>query len=203
MAITPSPIPGMPSGSSRSSTGTGGRKARGISGESQPTGVPGWRRKWRPLSGRIPAERQGMLCWQRRFAGIPEQVGAARRFTQLLLADSAIAVDAAWVTGELASNAIRHARSGKDGGTFTVEVLRWRHHVQIQVIDAGGEGGPVLPGVDPATAISAGDPPESGLGLFGISALACRFGTYQYLDGSRVVWVRLKADPPRVVGVRR
>lgn len=163
-----------------------------------------WRGKWLPLSGRVTAQRVGVSCWRRRFAGRPEQVSAARRFTQLLLADSAVAVDAAWAIGELATNAIRYSRTGEPGGTFTVEVWRWRGFTQIQVTDAGGDGMPALPVEDPATQISKGGwPPEGQMGLCGIGALAHRFGTYQHTDGSRVVWARFESAPPEVVGSAR
>lgn len=153
-----------------------------------PGGALASRVKWLPLSGRVAPWRPRVLCWRRRFAGTPDQVSAARQFTRFLLADSSAAIDAAWVTGELATNAIRHSRSGQQGGVFTVEVMRWRHHLQIQLTDAGGDGAPALPAADPAAAISnGGQPPEGGLGLYGIGALACRFGTHQNLDGSRVL----------------
>jgi anti-sigma regulatory factor (Ser/Thr protein kinase) len=61
-----------------------------------------------------------------------------------------------WATGELATNAIGHSRSGELGGTFTVEVWRWRGFTQIQVVDAGGDGMPVLSVDDPAAQISCG-----------------------------------------------
>lgn len=129
---------------------------------------------------------------------------AARDFTQFLLADSPVAADAAWVTGELTTNAIRHSGTGEPGGIFTVEVWRWRGFAQIQVTDAGGDEMPVLPVEDPATQISRGGPPPQGqLGLCGIGALAHRFGTYRHPDGSRVVWVRLKSGPLAVVGAGR
>jgi anti-sigma regulatory factor (Ser/Thr protein kinase) len=131
-------------------------------------------------------------------------VSAARRFTQFLLADSSAAVDAAWATGELATNAIRYSRTGEPGGAFTVEVWRWRGFTQIQVTDAGGDGVPVLSVEDLATQIANGSwPPEGKMGLRGIGALAHRFGTYQHTDGSRVVWARFKSAPPTVVGSAR
>ena len=199
-SAAPAPRPGFSVPAGGRSAGEKGAEDRNI----KPFGVPEWRRKWRPLAGRIPADRPAILRWRRHFAGTPEQVGQARHFTRFLLADSSVAYDAAWVTGELATNAIRHTCSGRPGGMFTVEILRWRHYVQVQVIDAGSEGCPVLPPVDPATAIAGGaEPAEGGLGLCGISVLACRFGTHQHTDGSRVVWVRLKTDAPRMIGGRR
>ncbi|MCO6000179.1 ATP-binding protein [Actinoallomurus rhizosphaericola] len=148
--------------------------------------------------------RCGVLCWRRTFTGTPEQVSAARRFTRFLLADSSAADDAAWVVGELATNAIKYSRSGAEGGVFTVEVLQWRHRVQIQLIDAGGDGEPILPTIDPATAVpERREPPEGRLGLYGVGALACLLGAHQHPDGTRVVWARLETGPASVTGAGR
>ncbi|MEV5753547.1 ATP-binding protein [Actinoallomurus sp. NPDC052308] len=152
--------------------------------------------KWRPFGGRVTARRPGMLRWERHFAGTPEQVGAARTFVSELFADAPFAGNAAWITGELATNAIRHSASGRPGGTFTVALCRWPTFGEIHVIDAGGPKEPRLPGRDPVgAAIEEGDDlPESGLGLYGIGALADHYGTYRHRDGSRVVWARLRSD---------
>ncbi|MCO6011308.1 ATP-binding protein [Actinoallomurus purpureus] len=153
----------------------------------------GRQEKWRPFGGRVAARRPGMLRWERRFAGTPDQVGAARTFVTQLFTDAPIAANAAWVTGELATNAIRHSDSGRPDGMFTVALYRWPTFGEIHVVDAGGLKEPRLPGRDPVQAALAdgGALPESGLGLYGIGALASRYGTYRHRDGSRVVWVRL------------
>ncbi|WP_433182712.1 ATP-binding protein [Actinoallomurus sp. CA-150999] len=156
-----------------------------------------WEEKWRPFGGRVAERRPGMLRWERRFAGTPDQVGAARTFVTQLFADAPIADNAAWVTGELATNAIRHSASGRPEGTFTVALYRWPTFGEIHVIDAGGPKEPRLPERDPvATALAEeSDLPEGGLGLYGIGALAGRYGTYRHRDGSRVVWARLRFVP--------
>lgn len=152
--------------------------------------------KWLALRGRVQAVRPGALYWRRQFAGTTEHISQARRFTRFLLADSTAAIDASWVVGELATNAVRHSRSGSEEGLFAVEVMCWDRSVQVQVTDAGGGREPVSPKPDAETVIAGGEPPpESGLGLCGIGALACQFGTYQQTDGSRVVWARLPAEP--------
>lgn len=160
------------------------------------------RDNWHPLTGRVVARRPGMMRWRRRFAGTPCQVGAARDFAGFLFADTRLAADLAWVTGELATNAIRHSRSGDPGGTFTVELFRWRTFGEVHLIDAGGVSEPRLPQADPVhAALSEGRPiPEGGLGLYGIGALACQYGTYRHGDGSRVVWARLRMQPAAKVG---
>ncbi|WP_345361107.1 ATP-binding protein [Actinoallomurus liliacearum] len=154
--------------------------------------------KWRPFGGRVAARRPGMLRWERRFAGTPDQVGAARTLVSELFADAPFAGNAAWITGELATNAIRHSASGRPGGTFTVALCRWPTFGEIHVIDAGGPKEPRLPNRDPVgAAIEEGDDlPESGLGLYGIAALADHYGTYRHRDGTRVVWARLRSVSP-------
>ncbi|MEV5750340.1 ATP-binding protein [Actinoallomurus sp. NPDC052308] len=154
------------------------------------------RAKWLAGSGRFRVRRPGTLYWRRRFPGTTEHISHARGFIRFLLADSAAAFDAAWVVGELATNAVRHSRSGSADGAFTVEVMRWGRFAQIQVTDAGDGRGPVLPRADAETVVARGEPPpESGFGLRGVGALARRFGTYRQPDGSRVGWARLPSDP--------
>ncbi|MFL6054957.1 MAG: hypothetical protein ACJ72W_18865 [Actinoallomurus sp.] len=79
-------------------------------------------------------------------------------------------------------------------GTFTVALYRWTTFGEIHVIDAGGLKESRLPQRDPVGAALAdgADLPESGLGLYGIGALADQYGTYRHRDGSRVVWARLR-----------
>ncbi|MCO5999807.1 ATP-binding protein [Actinoallomurus rhizosphaericola] len=203
MAVTnsssPEPEPEHPS--SRDSVRKPGNGDRSERKTLPPAATTIWRRKWIPLSGRVTPRQPGVLCWRRTFAGIPQQVSAARRFTHSLLADTSAADDAAWVTGELATNAIKYSRSGSEGGVFTVEVLRWRHRVQIQVTDAGGDNEPILPTTAPSALFTERRLLREGRrGLYGIGALAHEFGTYQHTDGSRVIWVRLKTDPAAVIG---
>ena len=75
----------------------------------------------------------------------------------------------------MATNAIKYSRSGAAGGVFTVEVLRWRYRVQIQLIDAGGDGEPILPTTAPAAAASKRRKlPEGRLGLYGNPRIGVR-----------------------------
>ena len=60
---------------------------------------------------------------RRVFPGHPAQVAHARRFVQRSLAPDGPAADAALLTSELATNAVRHTASGQ-GGTF--EVIIWQ-----------------------------------------------------------------------------
>lgn len=166
-------------------------------GAEEPAGGDIGRRpgRWQPAGEPKHRPRRETLRWTRRFAGTPEQVGAARRFVAHLLADGDDAGEAAWVASELATNAICYSRSGAPGGSFEVQVMRCRPWADVRVIDAGGGGTPaVLPP-------QAGDGlSERGRGLYAIGFLATRYGTYVRRDGHRVVWVRLPATPRAVVG---
>lgn len=193
MGVTASSPPedsGLDSGSARAPEGDG------HPGRDRTPPDTGPYEKWRPYGGRVSVRRPGMLCWRRRFAGTTDQVGAARVFVTTLFADVPIASNAAWVVGELATNAIRHSASGLPGGIFTVELHQWRTFGEIHVIDAGGPGEPRLPRCDPVEAALAGgrELPESGLGLYSMGALVSRYGTYRNRDGGRVVWARLRYE---------
>ena len=87
-----------------------------------------------------------------------------------------IASDVAIVVTELATNAVRHARSG-----FTVSLMLGTDAVQVRVEDArplaGSHGVPPLP-------VSA----DHGLGL--VDAVAARWGV-QPADGGKTVWAEL------------
>jgi Histidine kinase-like ATPase domain len=80
------------------------------------------------------------------------------------------------VADELASNAIRHTRSGQ-GGQFTVEITRHGPLLRVTVTDDGAPGAPRLT-----------DDPESehGRGLIVVNALAVRIGVNGDDQGRRV-----------------
>lgn len=87
-----------------------------------------------------------------------------------------LASDVAIVVSELATNAVRHARSG-----FTVSLMLAADAIQIRVEDArplaGSHGDPPLP-------VS----PDHGLGL--VDAVADRWGV-EPADGGKTVWAEL------------
>jgi serine/threonine-protein kinase RsbW len=121
--------------------------------------------------------------WWRSFVGVPEQVGEARAFVGTLFGREPACDDAVWITGELATNAIQHTRSGRPGGRFTVQVAQGEAALFVAVYDQGGAGEPVF----------GGEPDElsvSGRGLFGVEAIALRCGTCR-TKGGRVVWAAL------------
>lgn len=150
-----------------------------------------WRR--RGIPGR--RARRYTLRWARRFAGTPEQVGAARRFVAALLADTPGAAEAAWVTSELATNAISHSRSADPGGSFEVQLVRGRSWADIRVIDAGG-------GTIPAVRAPTGGLAEQGRGLYAIGVIALGYGTFLRRSGHRVVWARVPIAARGVAGAR-
>ncbi|QVQ50584.1 ATP-binding protein [Spiractinospora alimapuensis] len=80
----------------------------------------------------------------RRFAGVPGSVALVRAWTRNELhqrgTDLGTVEEAALVVSELATNAIRHSRSGHPGGSFLVELDIRPSMVRISVIDQGTDG---------------------------------------------------------------
>ena len=106
---------------------------------------------------------------RRVFPGDPAQVAHARRFVQRTLAPHGPAADAALLTSELATNAIRHTATGQ-GGTFEIIICQRPATVRIAVIDAGS---PTIPAPLPP-----GDLASSGRGLALVDALARQWGQH-------------------------
>ena len=77
----------------------------------------------------------------RAFPGRPESVREARAWVSGFLADPAAAADAALMTSELVTNAIRYTASRLPGGEVTVIVQAGRDRVRVDVFDEG----PVYP----------------------------------------------------------
>lgn len=105
-----------------------------------------------------------MASWRRRFPGEPQQLGELRRWIASLLPPLPPRDDATSVADELASNAIRHTRSGQ-GGHFTVEITRHGSLLRVTVTDDGAPGAPRL--TDDRES-------EHGRGLVVVNALAVR-----------------------------
>lgn len=128
---------------------------------------------------------------RRVFPGRPEQVRQARRFVARALDGCPALGDAMLCCSELASNAIRHTRTGR-GGKFQVVV--WRGHASacVAVLDEGAETTPVS-GPGPGAGLA-----ESGHGLAAVHSLAACWGHYTYRDGitrGTAVWFRLDWPP--------
>jgi Histidine kinase-like ATPase domain len=87
------------------------------------------------------------------------------------------------VADELASNAIRHTRSGQ-GGQFAVDITRHGPLVRVTVTDDGSPDGPHLTD-DPDS--------EHGRGLVVVNALAVRAGVHGGQRGRRV-WADIGWD---------
>ncbi|MFF7098153.1 ATP-binding protein [Streptomyces rubradiris] len=120
--------------------------------------------------------------WCRVFPGLPEEVSNARHFVASLLGDRGPVEDAVLVVSELATNALRHTRSGMPGGWFLVVVGLGDDLVRIKVVDQGGDR---VPHLCPATSRE-----EGGRGLRLIDALAKNRG-YTILPDGRFVWADL------------
>jgi serine/threonine-protein kinase RsbW len=145
----------------------------------------------------LPAGSLAQLAWhgawlvttpkRRVFPGRPDQVAQARRFVARVLDGCPVTDDALLCASELASNAIRHTRSGR-GGKFQVLVWRGQSSACVAVLDDGSDSTPT-PG--------AGQPgrlAESGHGLLAVQTLAAWWGHHIYRDGSTrgtAVWFRL------------
>jgi serine/threonine-protein kinase RsbW len=121
--------------------------------------------------------------WRRTFPGEPRQLGELRRWIASLLPPRPPRDDVIAVADELASNAIRHTRTGR-GGQFTVEITRHGPLVRITVTDDGAPHQPRL--VDDAQG-------EHGRGLVVVDALAVRVGIHGDHQG-RQVWADVGWD---------
>jgi anti-sigma regulatory factor (Ser/Thr protein kinase) len=149
----------------------------------------------------LPAGSLNQLDWsgawlattpkRRVFPGLPDQVAHARRFVARILDGCPAADDALLCSSELASNAIRHTRTGQNG-KFQVVVWRGQASVCVAVLDDGSDTTPTL---------AAGLPgrlEESGHGLLAVQTLAAWWGHHTYRDGSTrgtAVWFRLDWKP--------
>src|SRR5215467_5926464 len=116
-----------------------------------------------PLAVSVPAEPKASMYWRREFHGKPDQVRLVRAFAAHLLAGFPILDDVLLVLDELAVNAVRHTRSGRDGGRFTVEISMDVASVIVYVTDQGGPGEP--------RPRSITDLAEDGRGLLTVAAL--------------------------------
>ncbi|MGW5634367.1 ATP-binding protein [Streptomyces sp. NPDC003832] len=121
--------------------------------------------------------------WSRKFPGLPCKVAEARDFVAALLEGEGSVDDALLVVSELATNAVRHTRSGWYGGWFRVAVGFGGDVVRIEVIDAGGDREPLFRSVN-------SDVEEGGRGLLLVMACAKDWGV-QDLPGGRCIWAEL------------
>lgn len=137
----------------------------------------------------------GMTTWRKLFPGTPEQVSDARRLARIFLDDTSSAVDAEWIVGELAKNAVMHSRSGEPGGVYLLELKRIPVLARLAVYDLGGIGRPTF--VRPVTTTGL---PETGYGLRAVAQLAIRTGVRGNLTIGHAVWADLPVDAHHAAG---
>jgi anti-sigma regulatory factor (Ser/Thr protein kinase) len=111
-------------------------------------------------------------------------VSVARAFVTRTLSRHRIGADAdaaALLTSEVVTNAVRHTKSGGDGGTVTIVMISVPNGVLFEVIDDGSPDTPVVKGDLYAA---------EGHGLFLVQHLAAQWG---YLAGQAgtTVWFQL------------
>lgn len=127
----------------------------------------------------VPGITRSAVALTRVFAGQADQVRYARQFVKAALDEACPVADlVVLLAGELITNALIHARSGK-GGLF--EVIAWSgpSSVCVAVLDGGTEGEP-----SPADSDAMR---ECGRGLMLVDALATRWG-HAGDSGGRVTW---------------
>lgn len=129
------------------------------------------------ISGGTARGRRAMV-WRRAFPWMAERAHDAREFVRFLLADSANVDDAVQVAAELIANALTHTRSGAPGGSYVLEVHRWRGGMAVIVHDQGGPAEPRLGNVRLA---------EHGYGLRTVKALTTWWGWRGTPQGRTVI----------------
>jgi anti-sigma regulatory factor (Ser/Thr protein kinase) len=121
------------------------------------------------------------------WPGTDDSIREARHWVETHLAASGVtgtaSHSAVTVVSELAANAIKHTRSGKDGGRFEVALGVFSTRVCVAVADQGGGGTPVAANIDPDAIPLLDELPESGMGLFCISKLSLKWGHRPLGDG--------------------
>jgi anti-sigma regulatory factor (Ser/Thr protein kinase) len=118
--------------------------------------------------------------WRRVFPGHRQELSELRRWLRSLLPECPARDDVLSVANELASNAIQHTASGRDGW-FAVEVTWPGQVVRVAVADEGAPDGPRI----------AGTPTdEHGRGLVVVAGLSAQTGVCGGLRG-RLVWAEV------------
>ncbi|MEW1839559.1 ATP-binding protein [Nonomuraea angiospora] len=124
--------------------------------------------------------------WCRNFPGTRPQVREARQFVMSYLGDRPETDIAQLVVSELATNAIRHTRSGLPGGRFGVTLHAGSTLLILAVLD---EGGPTAPHLRQAE-----NDDQSGRGLHLVETLTMRWGVHGDEVG-RAVWALISLAP--------
>lgn len=127
-----------------------------------------------------------MPTYRRAFPGQPDEISRARHFTYHHLRRSPVVAEVCLMVSEVATNAVRHTRSGELGGQFTLALTVGEGSVRVEVADEGSAEGEV-PQVEAMTSLEA----ERGRGLAIVHALADRHGVVQ----PNTVWFQITWEP--------
>jgi anti-sigma regulatory factor (Ser/Thr protein kinase) len=125
------------------------------------------------------------VSWEKAYLGSPATVGHVRRDVRAILGPcpEVVADDVELVVSELAANAIRHSRSGADGGTYLVRIA---HRVTEKVpcirVEVHDQGNPSWDGILR---------PEPTHGLSVIEHLSTWMGSDDGPEGQHAVYARL------------
>lgn len=122
-----------------------------------------------------------MPTYRRTFPGLPEEIRKARHFTTRCLAGSPATPQACLMVSEIATNALRHTKSGHANGHFTVTVTASEEHARVEIEDQGSRTG----GVPHLAPHSVTDETSRGLAI--VDALADKWGTQR----PNTVWFEL------------
>jgi serine/threonine-protein kinase RsbW len=137
--------------------------------------------------------------WEKAYLGLPATVRNVRRDVRAILGPcpEVVVDDVELVVSELANNAIRHSRSGANGGTY---IVRISHHVTEKVpyiwIEVHDQGSLSWDGILR---------PEPTHGLAVIEHLSTWMGSDDGPEGQRAVYARLeyRADGTPLYGIAR
>ncbi|GAB1820634.1 ATP-binding protein [Herbidospora sp. RD11066] len=116
--------------------------------------------------------------------GIEAAVQVGRHWAELVLktAGCRSSADATLLTSELVANAVRHSRSGREGGRVMVAIdFPEGESARIQVVD---EGAPTFP--KPAEPDFKA---ESGRGLWLVDMMSASWGVQELPGDRRAVWM--------------
>lgn len=127
----------------------------------------------------------GAMVWRRAFPGEEPRIAEARDLVRALFAGSPREDDAALITSELCTNAIKHTRSGRPGGWFGLEIVL-DDLACISVLDLGGRGRPNLQTKELGDELIPG-----GLGITLVGRLSDAIGVHGSPDVGHMVWSEL------------
>jgi anti-sigma regulatory factor (Ser/Thr protein kinase) len=129
---------------------------------------------------------------RRTFAGLPNQVTAARRWLAQLIDGYAAADEILLACSELAANAVLHSDSGLPRGTFTVRLAINPEYVRVEVLDQGGPWNSWREGADELCERQP-DTSQRGRGLDIVAAVTSAWGVTGDDEG-RTAWCEFEAE---------